>query len=68
MERGELLKRLAQVDQHISNETEMIARQRKMLAELDAKEVDTAAIQIMLVAWKTYWSAMYKSERSCAPR
>jgi NADH dehydrogenase FAD-containing subunit len=28
---------------------EMIARHRKTLAELDAKEVDTHAIQIMLV-------------------
>jgi hypothetical protein len=50
MERSELLKRLAQVEQQVSNETEMIARQRKMLAELHANEVDTDAIQIMLAS------------------
>jgi len=49
MERSELLKRLEQMEQQMSEEMEMIARQRKMLAELDAKEVDTDAIQIMLV-------------------
>jgi len=49
MERSELLKRLEQVEQQTREEMEMIARQRKMLAELDAKEVDTDAIQIMLV-------------------
>ena len=49
MERSELLKQLELVEQQLSNEMEMIARQRKMLAELDAKEVDTDAIQIMLV-------------------
>jgi len=50
MERSELLKRLEQVEQQTREEMEMIARQRKMLAELDAKEVDTDAIQIMLVS------------------
>jgi hypothetical protein len=49
MERTELLKRLDEVEQLVSNEMEMIARHRKTLAELDAKEVDTHAIQIMLV-------------------
>jgi hypothetical protein len=49
MERTELLKRLDEVEQLVSNEVEMIARHRKTLAELDAKEVDTHAIQIMLV-------------------
>ena len=49
MERTELLKRLQEVEQLVSNEMEMIARHRKTLAELDAKEVDTHAIQIMLV-------------------
>jgi len=49
MERSELLKRLEQMEQQMREEMEMIARQRKMLAELDAKEVDTDAIQIMLV-------------------
>jgi hypothetical protein len=49
MERSELLKRLEQMEQQMSEEMEMIARQRKMLAKLDAKEVDTDAIQIMLV-------------------
>jgi hypothetical protein len=49
MERSELLKRLEQVEQQISSEMEMIARRRKMLAELDAKEVDTDTIQIMIV-------------------
>ena len=49
MERSELLKRLEQMEQQMSEEMEMIARQRKMLAKLDAKEVDTGAIQIMLV-------------------
>jgi hypothetical protein len=49
MERTELLKRLEHVEQQVSNETEMIARQRKILAELDAQEVDTDALQILLV-------------------
>jgi hypothetical protein len=49
MERTELLKRLEEVEQLVSNETEMIVRHRKTLAELDVKEVDTYALQIMLV-------------------
>jgi hypothetical protein len=49
MERTELLRRLEEVEQLVSNEVEMIARHRKTLAELDAKEVDTHTIQIMLV-------------------
>jgi hypothetical protein len=49
MERAELLKRLEEVEQLVSNETEMIVRHRKTLAELDVKEVDTYALQIMLV-------------------
>ena len=48
MERSELLKRLEDVEQQLSNEMEMITRQRKMLAELDAKEADADALQIML--------------------
>jgi hypothetical protein len=49
MERSELLNRLEQLEQEISSETEMIARQRKMLTEADKKEVDADAIQILLV-------------------
>lgn len=49
MERTELLKRLEQLDLQIVQDLELIARQRKMLATLDAKDVDTDAIQIMLV-------------------
>jgi hypothetical protein len=44
MERSELLNRLEQLEQEISSETEMIARQRKMLTEADKKEVDADAI------------------------
>jgi hypothetical protein len=40
---------LEEVEQLVSNETEMIVRHRKTLAELDVKEVDTYALQIMLV-------------------
>jgi hypothetical protein len=49
MERSELLKRLAQVEQQVLREMDMIARQRKMLTDVGAKEVDTYAMQIMLV-------------------
>ena len=49
MERPELLRRLEQVEQQIAQDMELIARQRKVLAELDCKEVDNDAIQIMLV-------------------
>jgi hypothetical protein len=48
MERKELLKRLEQVEQQLSQEMEMITRQRKMLAEADNKEADTDSIQILL--------------------
>jgi hypothetical protein len=48
MEKTELLRRLEEVEQQLSNETEMITRQRKMLAEIDAREADTDAIKIML--------------------
>jgi hypothetical protein len=48
MERTELLNRLAEVEQHISDHMELIARQRRMLAALDGKGVDNDAIQIML--------------------
>jgi len=48
MEKTELLKRLEDVEQQLANEMEMITRQRKMLAELDAKEADADALQIML--------------------
>jgi hypothetical protein len=49
MERPELLKRLEQLDLQIVQDLELIARQRKMLATLQAKDVDIDAIQIMLV-------------------
>ena len=49
MERTELLKRLKQVEQRVAHDTELIASQRKLLAELDRKEVDNDAIQILLV-------------------
>jgi len=49
LERTELLKRLEQVELQIAQDMELIARQRKVLAELDRKEVDNEAIQIMLV-------------------
>jgi hypothetical protein len=37
------------VEQRIAHDMELIAWQRKVLADLDAKEVDNEAIQIMLV-------------------
>jgi len=49
MERPELLKRLEQLDLHIVQDLELIARQRKILTTLQAKDVDIDAIQIMLV-------------------
>ena len=48
MERTELLKRLEQVEQQLSHDMELIARQRKILADLDHQEVDTHAMQIMV--------------------
>jgi uncharacterized protein (UPF0335 family) len=49
MERMELLKRLEQVERQIAQDTELIASQRKVLADLSGKGVDNDAIQIMLV-------------------
>jgi|EndMetStandDraft_9_1072997.scaffolds.fasta_scaffold649927_1 hypothetical protein len=49
MGKAELLKLLEQVEQQIAHDMELIARQRKVLAELDRKEVDNDALQIMLV-------------------
>ena len=49
MERTELLKRLEQLEQQIAHDMELIARQQKLLADLDRKEVDSDVIQIMLV-------------------
>jgi hypothetical protein len=49
MEKVELLKLLEQVEQQIAHDMELIARQRKVLAELDRKEVDNDALQIMLM-------------------
>jgi hypothetical protein len=49
MERMELLTRLQQVEHQIAHDTELIARQRKMLVDLGGKGVDNDAIQIMLV-------------------
>jgi uncharacterized protein (UPF0335 family) len=49
MERMELLQRLEQVERQIAEDTELIARQRKVLADLRGKGVDNGAIQIMLV-------------------
>jgi uncharacterized protein (UPF0335 family) len=49
MGRMELLKRLEQVERQIAQDTELIASQRKVLADLSGKGVDNDAIQIMLV-------------------
>jgi len=49
MGKAELLKLLEQVEQQIVQDMELITRQRKVLAELDRKEVDNDALQIMLV-------------------
>jgi hypothetical protein len=49
MERMELLTRLEQVERQIAQDTELIASQRKVLADLSGKGVDNDAIQIMLV-------------------
>ena len=48
MEKMELLKLLEQVEGQIAHDMELIARQRKVLTELHATEVDSHAIQIML--------------------
>src|SRR4051812_4452519 len=48
MERIELLQLLAHVEQQISDDMELIARQRRMLAALDGKSVDNTSLQIML--------------------
>jgi hypothetical protein len=69
MERAELLKRLEEVEQLVSNETEMIVRHRKTLAELDVKEVDTYALQIMLVGLESllvsHFEELEKLRRKC---
>jgi len=49
MEKSELLKRLEQVEEQVWHDMDLIARQRKILAELDGKGVDIDAIKIMLV-------------------
>jgi hypothetical protein len=48
MEKSELLKRLEQVEEQVWHDMDLIARQRKILAELD-EGVDIDAIKIMLV-------------------
>ena len=48
MEKTELLKLLNQAEQQIAQDTELIGRQRKMLADLDGKGVDNGSLQIML--------------------
>jgi hypothetical protein len=48
MERSELLKRLEQVEQQVRQVTELIARQRRILAELNKVLVDTDDPQILL--------------------
>src|SRR5256885_8875156 len=48
MERSELLKRLEHVEQQLWQVTELIARQRKIIAELGAMGGDTDPAQIML--------------------
>jgi hypothetical protein len=48
LERSKLLEQLAEVEQQVSRDMEIIARQQKILAELDGKGVDTDAIQIMV--------------------
>jgi len=50
MERSKLLAQLAEVESQIASGTELITRQRKLLAALDAKEVDRDAIQILLAS------------------
>jgi hypothetical protein len=49
MERTELVRRIAEVEQRISDDMELIARQRRTLAALAGNGVDNDAIQIMLV-------------------
>jgi len=44
----ELLERLERVERQIAHDTELIASQRKVLADLSGKGVDNDAIQIML--------------------
>ena len=48
MERTELLKRLEQVEHQVRQVTELIARQRRILAELNKVLVDTDDPQILL--------------------
>jgi hypothetical protein len=48
MERTELLKRLEQLDQQVWHATEQVARQRKVLTDLDKKGVDTNESQLLL--------------------
>ena len=48
MERSKLLEQLAEVEQQVSRDMELIAHQRKILAELNGGGVDTGAIQIMV--------------------
>jgi len=44
MERSKLLEQLAEVEQQVSRDMELIAHQRKILAELNGGGVDTGAI------------------------
>src|SRR5262245_49109455 len=48
MERAELLRRLEQVEQEVSQTLELITRHRNILAEFGGKEVDGETIEIML--------------------
>jgi hypothetical protein len=48
MERTELLRRLEQVEQEVSQTLELVRRYRNILAEFGRKEVDVETIQIML--------------------
>jgi hypothetical protein len=48
MDRMELLKRLEQVEQEVSQTHELITLHRNILADLGRKEVDAESIQIML--------------------
>jgi len=48
MEETELQQRLATVEQQISEDKELIARQRKLLTDLEAKEADNTSVLIML--------------------
>jgi hypothetical protein len=62
MERSELLKRLEQVEQQVWHCTEQIARQRTVLADLEAEGVDRDAAQILLVRQEN-WLVLHLQER-----